>query len=71
MPRQAVLDDVTEQERAHQRQKARLRARLGVPDTSTPDFQAEARRQAALIRGTPEDGEALDFIEKAGDFSAA
>ena len=37
--------------------------------TRTPEFQAEARRQAALLRGTPEDEDALDFIEADGDFS--
>ena len=71
MPRQAVLDDVNEHKRVRQREKARLRARLGIPDTSTPEFQAEAQRQASLIRGTPEDVEALDFSEAAGDFSGA
>lgn len=39
----------------------RLRARLA--HTRTPEHRAELRRQAKLIRGTPEDVEALDFIE--------
>jgi hypothetical protein len=43
--------------------KARLKERLDLPDPASPDFQAEARRQAALLRASPEDAEALDFIE--------
>jgi Antitoxin MazE-like len=33
-----------------------------------PGFVEEARRQAALLRGAPEESEALAFIEVAGDF---
>ena len=47
--------------------RARLVARLDLPDTNTPEFRAEARRQAALLRGAPEEAEALDFIEAAMD----
>jgi hypothetical protein len=42
-----------------------LRERLAY--TRTPEYRAELRRQAALVRGTPEDAEALDFIEAAID----
>jgi hypothetical protein len=42
--------------------------RVWLPDPKAPEFQAEARRQAALIRGTQEDSDALDFIEMVGDF---
>ena len=47
--------------------QSRLRDRLNLPDTSTPEFRAEANRQAALMRGTPEDIEAMDFIEAVMD----
>lgn len=32
-----------------------------------PGFQAEAHRQALLLRGAPEEAEALDFIEAAAN----
>lgn len=65
MARQAIKDgiDKHKRHRLRQREQGMRLLRMWVPDTSTPEFQAEARRQAALIRGTPEDREALDFIE--------
>jgi hypothetical protein len=65
MPDQAMPDRLSEHEnhRLWREMQASLRARLNVPDTGTPEFQADARRQSALIRGTHEDIEALDFIE--------
>jgi len=39
--------------------------RVWVPDTKAPGFREEARRQALLLRGAPEEREALDFIEAA------
>jgi len=39
--------------------------RIWVPDPDRPDFAAKARREAALLRGEPEEQEALDFIEQA------
>jgi hypothetical protein len=42
-----------------------LRERLAY--TRTPEFQAEARRQAALLRGSPEEAEVMDFIEAVMD----
>ena len=65
MPDQAVVQPADEDEnyRLWREMRARLIARLDLPDTSTPEFLAEARLQAALVRGTPEDIEALDFIE--------
>jgi hypothetical protein len=75
MPDQAMPDRVTEDEnhRLWREMQASLRARSNLPDTSTPEFRAETRRQSAqsaqsaLIRGTPEDIEALDFIEAVMD----
>jgi hypothetical protein len=42
--------------------------RVWVPDPQAPGFLAEARRQAMLLRGTPEEQEALDFIEAIADW---
>jgi Protein of unknown function (DUF3018) len=39
--------------------------RIWVPDPNAPGFAEEVRRQAALLRGAPEEEEALDFIEAA------
>ncbi|WP_342109580.1 antitoxin MazE-like protein [Methylobacterium sp. SI9] len=41
---------------------------LWVPDPARPDFIEEAARQAAILRGAPEEAEALDFIESAFDW---
>jgi hypothetical protein len=71
MPDQALVEhfDDDENRRRWREAKARLKVRLKLPDTNTPEFLAEARRQAALLRGAPEEAEALDFIEAvmAGD----
>jgi hypothetical protein len=40
--------------------------RIWVPDPRAPGFAEEARRQAMLLRGAPEEKEALEFIEAAG-----
>ncbi|GJD58855.1 antitoxin MazE-like protein [Methylobacterium dankookense] len=45
--------------------------RVWVPDPSASEFQAEARRQAALLRGAAEDEDALRFIEAATDWPEA
>ena len=42
--------------------------RLWVPDPARPDFIEEAARQAAILRGAPEEAEALDFIASAFDW---
>jgi hypothetical protein len=39
--------------------------RIWVPDTKRPEFAAEAVRQGALLRGRPDEKEALDFIDAA------
>ncbi len=39
--------------------------RVWVPDPSRPEFAREAERQAKLLRGRPEEKEALAFIEAA------
>lgn len=44
--------------------------RIWVPDPSAPGFLEEARSQAALLRGAPEETEALDFIETNADLDS-
>jgi hypothetical protein len=39
--------------------------RVWVPDPRQPGFAEEAARQAALLRGRPEEREALAFIDAA------
>jgi hypothetical protein len=39
--------------------------RVWVPDPRAPGFQEEAERQAKLLRGAPEETDALDFIASA------
>lgn len=41
--------------------------RIWVPDPHAPGFREETRRQAALLRGMPEEIEALEFIEAVAD----
>lgn len=41
--------------------------RLWIPDPRDDGFRAEARRQAALLRGAPEEDDALAFIATAAD----
>ena len=59
----------------HRSYRDRLKARgmrqvvLWVPDTRRPGFVDEIRRQLALVEMSPEDREALSFIEAAGDWS--
>ncbi len=42
--------------------------RVWVPDPKRPEFVREAERQAKLLRGRPEEKEALQFIEAAFDW---
>ena len=42
---------------------------VSLPDPSLPGFREEARRQAALLRGVPEQADTLDFIEANADLS--
>ena len=42
--------------------------RVWVPDPKRPEFVHEAERQAKLLRGRPEEKEALQFIEAAFDW---
>jgi len=44
--------------------------RVWVPDPHRPEFAAEAERQGLLLRGRPEEKEAMDFIEASFEWPA-
>lgn len=69
MPRVAKQDGLDKFQRLRAARKARgmKLLRIWVPDPKAPGFAAEARRQAAILRGAPEEQEALDFIEAVMD----
>ena len=54
--------------RQAQSQKGMKLLRVWVPDPSRPEFAREAGRQARLLRGRPEEAEALAFIQAAFDW---
>jgi hypothetical protein len=41
--------------------------RVWAPDPHAPGFRQEAVRQSALLRGAPDEQDALDVIEAAAD----
>ena len=41
--------------------------RIWVPDPAAPGFREDAERQAALLRGAPEEQDALGAIEALAD----
>jgi len=51
--------------RVRQRKAGLRLVQLWVPDTRSPVFAAECRRQSALLRGDPAEAEALEFIGQA------
>ncbi len=55
--------------RARRKAQGMKELRLWVPDTTRPEFAREIKRQLALVEGTPEDRESLEFIENAADWS--
>ena len=66
MPRPAKRDehpDKFARYRATQRTRGMKLLRIWVPDPNAPGFQEEVERQAALLRGAPEEVETMDFIE--------
>lgn len=73
MPRVAPQDglDKFRRYRASRRASGMRLLRVWVPDPRASGFREEARRQAMLLRGAPEEREALSFIEAAGDWDDA
>lgn len=67
-PRKDAIDKLSRC-RANQKQHGMKLVRLWLPDPEAPGFRRQAPRQALLLRGVPEEGETLDFIESAADFT--
>ncbi len=68
MPRAKRTDDGMTKFQRYRQQKQRKGMKLlrvWVPDPHRPEFAAEARRQGRLLRGAPEETEALAFIGSA------
>jgi hypothetical protein len=66
-PKRAVAkaDGLTKFQRFRRKQanKGMKLLRIWVPDPSSPEFAAEAERQAQLLRGRPEEEDAIRFAE--------
>jgi hypothetical protein len=61
----AKADGLTKHQRFRRQQanKGMKLLRIWVPDLSSPEFAAEAERQAKLLRGRPEEEDAIRFAE--------
>jgi len=70
MPRAASVDglDKFQRYRSSRRSSGMKLLRVWVPDPHAPGFREEAHRQALLLRGAPEEADALAFIEMAADW---
>jgi hypothetical protein len=55
--------------RARRKEQGMKLLRVWVPDPHAQGFRRKARHQAALLRGAPEEREALAFIEAEADWS--
>lgn len=67
----AIPDDRLNRSQRHRQAQASRGMKLlrvWVPDPKAPGFQAEVARQASILRGAPEEGEALHFIADAADW---
>jgi len=73
MPRAARTDGLGKFQRYRATRKAigMKLLRVWVPDPRADGFAAEAQRQAALLRGAPEEADALAFIDAAADLGDA
>jgi hypothetical protein len=69
MPRSASSDglDKFRRYRATRRASGMKLLRVWIPDPQAPGFREEAHRQALLLKGAPEERDALDFIEASAD----
>ena len=54
--------------RQGQQHRGMRQLRIWVPDPRRPEFAAEAKRQAGLLRGAPEEIETLEFIAQLVDW---
>jgi hypothetical protein len=71
MPNSVRSNDQTkfQRHRANRKAKGLKLLRVWTFDPRAPGFAEDAHRQALLLRGAPEEVEALAFIAAAGDFS--
>jgi len=49
--------------RARKKAQGLREIRMWVPDVHSPEFQAQAKREAEILRGVREEQESLDLIE--------
>ncbi len=73
MPRPRRTDDGLtkfQRYRLEQRHRGMKQLRIWAPDPNRPEFADEAKRQGLLLRGRPEEADALDFIAAAVDWPA-
>ena len=70
MPRSASTDglDKFQRYRATRRASGMKLLRVWVPDPHAPGFREEAHRQGLLLKGAPEERDALDLIEASADW---
>ena len=54
----------TQRSRARKQLVGMRLIRLWVPDTRSPRFAAECRRQSRLVSADPTEAETLDFMER-------
>jgi antidote-toxin recognition MazE-like antitoxin len=69
MPKQIKRDEHSDKfarYRATKRARGMKLLRIWVPDPNAQGFTEEAERQAALLRGAPEEAEVIAFIEAVG-----
>jgi hypothetical protein len=67
MPRAKQEDGLSKFQRYRRtrRREGMKLLRIWVPNPRTPEFKREAERQGNLLRGRPEEREAMEFIERA------
>jgi Protein of unknown function (DUF3018) len=64
-PKQAKDLSKFQRYRKQKQQQGMKLLRVWIPDRHRPEFAAEAQRQGKLLRGRPEETEALEFIASA------
>ncbi len=60
--------DKVRDHRARMRAKGMKLVQFWVPDTSTAEFKAEARRQSRLIARSPNEADDQAFVDSLSDF---
>lgn len=60
--------DKVRDHRARMRAKGMKLVQFWVPDTSSAEFRAEARRQSRLIASSPNEAEDQAFVDSLSDF---